>query len=88
MPEIHLENLTKSYGDIEVLHGIDLQMGPAEFTVLVGPSGCGKSTTLRMIAGLESVLSGEIFIDQKPVSHLYTARSGSSRHLYIQNRLE
>lgn len=70
MPEIRLENLSKSYGKVEVLHGINLRMQDAEFTVLVGPSGCGKSTTLRMIAGLETVTDGEIYIDGRPVSHL------------------
>jgi len=70
MPVINLENLSKSYSKFEVLHGINLEMADAEFTVLVGPSGCGKSTTLRMIAGLESVTGGEIYIDGKPVSHL------------------
>lgn len=55
---------------MQVLHGIDLEMADNEFTVLVGPSGCGKSTTLRMIAGLEDVSDGEIFIDGNPVSHL------------------
>ncbi len=70
MPRIQLENLTKKYGNVEVLHGIELDMEDAEFTVLVGPSGCGKSTTLRMLAGLESVSSGEIYMDGKPVSHL------------------
>jgi len=70
MPKIKLENLTKRYGKLEVLHGIELEMEDAEFTVLVGPSGCGKSTTLRMIAGLESVTDGEIYIDERPVSHL------------------
>ncbi|MEM9853455.1 MAG: ABC transporter ATP-binding protein [Pseudomonadota bacterium] len=70
MPEIRLEKLVKRYGAVEVLHGIDLQMAENEFTVLVGPSGCGKSTTLRMIAGLEDVSDGEIFIDDKPVSQL------------------
>ncbi len=70
MPRIHLENLVKRYGDFEVLHGINLEMHENEFTVLVGPSGCGKSTTLRMIAGLETVSSGEIYIDENPVSHL------------------
>ncbi len=70
MPEIRLENLVKRYGAVEVLHGIDLDMAENEFTVLVGPSGCGKSTTLRMIAGLESVSGGEIYIDDKPVSGL------------------
>lgn len=70
MPIIKLENLTKLYGNVEVLHSIDLEMQDAEFTVLVGPSGCGKSTTLRMIAGLESVSDGEIYIDGRPVSRL------------------
>lgn len=70
MPTIHLENLIKRYGAVEVLHGIDLEMAENEFTVLVGPSGCGKSTTLRMIAGLEDVTDGEIYIDGRPVKHL------------------
>ena len=70
MPTIHLENLVKRYGDVQVLHGIDLEMADNEFTVLVGPSGCGKSTTLRMIAGLEDVSEGEIFVNGRPISHL------------------
>ncbi|MFK7853636.1 MAG: ABC transporter ATP-binding protein [Granulosicoccus sp.] len=70
MPNIKLENLTKSYGKVEVLHSINLEMEDAEFTVLVGPSGCGKSTTLRMIAGLEAVTDGEIYIDGRAVSQL------------------
>ncbi|WP_136442626.1 ABC transporter ATP-binding protein [Pacificoceanicola onchidii] len=70
MPQIRLERMVKRYGAVEVLHGIDLEMQDNEFTVLVGPSGCGKSTTLRMIAGLEDVSSGEIYVDGKPVKHL------------------
>ena len=70
MSEIRLENLVKRYGSVEVLHGINLDMADNEFTVLVGPSGCGKSTTLRMIAGLETVSDGEIFIGGNPVSQL------------------
>ncbi len=70
MPTIRLENLVKRYGSVEVLHKIELDMADNEFTVLVGPSGCGKSTTLRMIAGLEDVSDGEIYVDGKPVSHL------------------
>ncbi|MEL6646116.1 MAG: sn-glycerol-3-phosphate ABC transporter ATP-binding protein UgpC [Pseudomonadota bacterium] len=70
MPVIRLENLVKRYGSVEVLHGLNLEMGESEFTVLVGPSGCGKSTTLRMIAGLETVSDGEIYIDDRPVSRL------------------
>ena len=70
MPVVHLDKLVKRYGDVEVLHGIELEMADNEFTVLVGPSGCGKSTTLRMIAGLEDVSEGEIWIDGKAVSKL------------------
>lgn len=70
MPVIRLDRLVKRYGSVEVLHGIHLEMAENEFTVLVGPSGCGKSTTLRMIAGLEAVSDGEIYIDDQPVSHL------------------
>ena len=70
MPSIRLDRLVKRYGDVQVLHGIELDMEDNEFTVLVGPSGCGKSTTLRMIAGLEDVSDGEIYIGDDPVSHL------------------
>ena len=70
MPEIRLENLIKCYGAVQVLHGINLSMAENEFTALVGPSGCGKSTTLRMIAGLETVSEGEIFLNDQPISHL------------------
>lgn len=70
MPEIVLDSLVKRYGQVTVIEDLHLTMENNEFTVLVGPSGCGKSTTLRMIAGLETVTSGEILIDGKPVSHL------------------
>lgn len=70
MSEIILENLVKRYGNVTVIDGLNLKMEDNEFTVLVGPSGCGKSTTLRMIAGLETVTSGEIYIGGEPVSHL------------------
>ncbi|GAB5447653.1 ABC transporter ATP-binding protein [Gymnodinialimonas sp.] len=70
MPNIHLEKLVKRYGAVEVLHGIDLDMAEHEFTVLVGPSGCGKSTTLRMLAGLETVSDGEIYMNDRPISAL------------------
>jgi ABC-type sugar transport system ATPase subunit len=51
MAEVTVRGLRKSYGSMEVLHGLDLDMPDGEFVVLVGPSGCGKSTLLRMIAG-------------------------------------
>jgi len=62
MADLHLDNVKKRYGALEILHGIDLAVEDGEFVVLVGPSGCGKSTLLRMIAGLETVSEGEIRI--------------------------
>lgn len=69
MATVSISNLVKSYGRTEVLHGISLDVADGEFVVLVGPSGCGKSTTLRMIAGLEDVTSGEIHIAGELVNH-------------------
>ncbi|HMB76780.1 MAG TPA: ATP-binding cassette domain-containing protein, partial [Kiloniellaceae bacterium] len=63
MATISLHALRKSFGDTEVIHGVDIEIDDGEFIVIVGPSGCGKSTLLRMVAGLESVTSGEIRID-------------------------
>ena len=55
MAEVTIRDLKKSYDDLQVLHGLDIDIHDGEFVVLVGPSGCGKSTLLRMIAGLESI---------------------------------
>ncbi|ALV07279.1 ABC transporter ATP-binding protein [Roseateles depolymerans] len=63
MGQVTLRSLRKRYGDHEVIQGIDLEVRDGEFIVFVGPSGCGKSTTLRMIAGLEEIDSGELLID-------------------------
>ena len=62
MADLRIKALTKSYGSTHVLHGIDLDVTDGEFVVLVGPSGCGKSTLLRMIAGLDEVSAGELWI--------------------------
>ncbi|MDJ0818186.1 MAG: sn-glycerol-3-phosphate ABC transporter ATP-binding protein UgpC [Desulfobacterales bacterium] len=70
MTTISLKNLVKKYGDLEVVHSINLDIKDAEFIVLVGPSGCGKSTTLRMIAGLEEITSGEIVIGDRVVNNI------------------
>ncbi len=70
MAEVALRSVTKRYGAVEVIHGIDLDIRHGEFAVFVGPSGCGKSTLLRMIAGLEEITAGEIRIDGRIVNHL------------------
>src|SRR5437879_1256162 len=62
MSEVRLRKVFKRYDVVEAVRGIDLDIADHEFVVLVGPSGCGKSTTLRMIAGLEDITDGEIFI--------------------------
>ena len=68
MASLTIRNLRKSFGVVEVLRGIDLEAAPGEFIALVGPSGCGKSTLLAMIAGLESVTAGEIYIGDRLVN--------------------
>ncbi len=70
MTAIEFTGLSKSYGDVGVIHGVDISIKSGEFTVLVGPSGCGKSTLLRMLAGLESVTAGNISIDGRVVNDL------------------
>lgn len=70
MAKVTLENVTKRYGSLQVVHGINLDIPEGELVVLVGPSGCGKSTTLRMIAGLEDISAGEISIGDRLVNDL------------------
>ncbi len=76
MGRITLEKLTKSYGSVEILHGIDLDIQDGEFVVFVGPSGCGKSTLLRQIAGLDKPTSGELRINGKRVNDIPAADRG------------
>ncbi|MCW5736682.1 MAG: sn-glycerol-3-phosphate ABC transporter ATP-binding protein UgpC [Enhydrobacter sp.] len=69
MSQVSIRKIVKSYeGDVQAVKGIDLEIEDHEFVVLVGPSGCGKSTTLRMIAGLEEITSGEIWIGGEVVN--------------------
>ena len=62
MPQIELKQVEKSYGTTKVIHQVSMAIEKGEFTVFVGPSGCGKSTLLRMIAGLEEITGGDLFI--------------------------
>ena len=68
MAQVELKNLSKKYGKVTAVQNMDLIIPHNQFLVLVGPSGCGKSTTLRMIAGLEEITGGEIFINDERVN--------------------
>ena len=68
MASVEVSNVRKSFGSFEVIHGVSISVDDGEFVILVGPSGCGKSTLLRMVAGLESVTSGELRIDGRIVN--------------------
>ena len=70
MSEVILKNITKRFADTTVVSDISLDIADKEFVVLVGPSGCGKSTTLRMIAGLEDISSGELYIGDRLVNNV------------------
>ncbi len=70
MAEIIFENVVKKYGKTEVVHGINLTVKDGEFMVFVGPSGCAKSTNLRMVAGLEEISDGKIYIDGQCVNDI------------------
>ena len=74
MAKITLEKLTKNYGDVQAVKGIDLVIHDQEFVVLLGPSGCGKTTTLRCITGLERPSSGKILFDDTEVNQLEPAK--------------
>ena len=78
MGQVSLRGIRKSYGNVEVIKGIDIEVQDGEFLVFVGPSGCGKSTTLRMIAGLESITGGELLIDGQRANELHPAERGAA----------
>ena len=76
MTGLKLRNVRKSYGAAEVIKGVDLDISPGEFVVFVGPSGCGKSTLLRMIAGLEEISGGDLFIGDNRMNDVDPAQRG------------
>jgi multiple sugar transport system ATP-binding protein len=71
MASVQIEDVRKSFGDVEILHGVTVPIDDGEFVVLVGPSGCGKSTLLRMLAGLENITSGTISIGGRVVNNVH-----------------
>ena len=93
---LKIENVKKSFGKVEVLKGIDLEVQDGEFVVFVGPSGCGKSTLLRVIAGLEDATSGDVRIDGQSVIGVPPAKRGIAMvfqtyalypHLTVKNNM-
>jgi multiple sugar transport system ATP-binding protein len=91
-----IENVRKSFGNVDVLKGIDLEVKDGEFVVFVGPSGCGKSTLLRIISGLEDATSGAVKIDGQRVNNVPPAKRGIAMvfqtyalypHLSVRNNM-
>lgn len=80
---LSIHNLTKSFGDFQVLKGIDLEISPGEFVAVVGKSGCGKSTLLRLLSGLDAPTEGQIYIDEQPLRGL----NQSARVMFQDSRL-
>ena len=76
MSGVSLSKVIKRYGDVQVIHGVDLEIEDGEFCVFVGPSGCGKSTLLRMVAGLEETTDGTIMIGARDVTRMDPAERG------------
>ncbi len=76
MAQITLKNIRKSFGAVEIIKGVDLEVESGEFLVFVGPSGCGKSTLLRLISGLEDITSGEMSFDGEVVNNLAPSKRG------------
>jgi len=78
MAEVVLNNIVKRFGDVQVIHGVNLKIEDGEFCVFVGPSGCGKSTLLRMVAGLEETTEGSIVIGDRDVTGIDPSERGIS----------
>ncbi|WED21266.1 sn-glycerol-3-phosphate ABC transporter ATP-binding protein UgpC [Vibrio sp. JC009] len=76
MADITLKKVIKRFGDVQTIHGVDLEINSGEFVVFVGPSGCGKSTLLRLVAGLEEITEGELYIGDTLVNDVDPAERG------------
>jgi ABC-type sugar transport systems, ATPase components len=76
MADLKLNKVIKRFGDVQTIHGVDLDIKHGEFVVFVGPSGCGKSTLLRMIAGLETITDGAVIIDDQIVNDVSPSDRG------------
>ena len=76
MADLKLNKVIKRFGEVQTIHGVDLDIKHGEFVVFVGPSGCGKSTLLRMIAGLETISDGEVVIDSQKVNDVSPSDRG------------
>ena len=86
MATVSLRGVRKSYGTVEIIKGVDLDIDDREFCVFVGPSGCGKSTLLRMIAGLEEITAGDLLIDGRRSNDVGPAARQEAKVLRAQQR--
>ena len=76
MADLQLNKVIKRFGDVQTIHGVDLDIKSGEFIVFVGPSGCGKSTLLRLVAGLEDITEGDISINGEVVNQVQPSKRG------------
>ena len=78
MASVRFENVIKRFGDVTAVKGISLDIADQEFVTFVGPSGCGKTTSLRMVAGLEEITEGKLYIGEKLANYIPARDRGIS----------
>ena len=83
MSGVTLNNVVKRYGDVQIVHRVDLEIKDGEFCVFVGPSGCCKSTLMRMVAGLEETTEGQIHIGSRDVARVDAAAELGSANIVL-----
>ena len=83
MSALELRDIRKSFGKLEIIHGVSLDIAEGEFVVFVGPSGCGKSTMLRMIAGLETITEGDLIIAGKVMNEESPTKRGKIGRAHV-----
>ena len=86
MAELQLRSINKSFGAVQVIHDVSLDIGNGEFVVFVGPSGCGKSTLLRTISGLEEPTAGQVLIGGEDVTDYDPSERGVAMHRFLRER--
>ena len=89
MAAVSLKDVRKSYTpELQVIHGVNMEIADGEFIVILGPSGCGKSTLLRMVAGLETITAGETLREHQAVLSAIVARKPAAARLAMRHHMD